>query len=298
MKELHLERKEIDIDLFKQRTALLSDVSTLIKEDTIIYHNGVPVILYKNLDIDTSALRWAVKTIPYEKTERSRGLKTQSRIFGYAPRVPHRKNYCTVTSLAEKHPKQHLTITNFATQLVDYYKEYFPDTFKMHEEIVNESVLKDWTISGTPFTSGIVNKNNQLKYHFDSGNFKDVLSNMIVFKKGTSGGFLVVPEFDIALEVSDKSLSIFNGQDILHGVSPIEYDDVDGYRYSVVYYSLQQFWKCEPVDDEIARIRKTKTEIEQKRLDPEHLEYLKSIRDGMIEGQERRVAKRKKDNHE
>ena len=107
-----------------------------------------------------------------------------------------------------------------------------------------------------------MNKNNPLKYHLDSGNFKGVLSNMIVFKKGTSGGHLVIPQLDLALEVVDNSLTIFNGQEILHGVSPIEYDETDGYRYSVVYYSLEQMWKCDPIDDEIVRIRQMKTERE------------------------------------
>ena len=80
---------------------------------------------------------------------------------------------------------------------------------------------------------------------------------------------------DIALEVEDNTLTIFNGQDILHGVSTIEYNNEHAYRYSVVYYSLEQMWKCEPLGQEIDRIRKVKTEREKKRLDPDHLESLK-----------------------
>ena len=47
---------------------------------------------------------------------------------------------------------------------------------------------------------------------------------MVVFKRDVAGGYLVIPEFDIALEVADNTLSIFNGQEILHGVSTIEYE--------------------------------------------------------------------------
>ena len=147
--------------------------------------------------------------------------------------------------------------------------------------------MQDWTIGGSPFTSGIVNKNNQLKYHYDAGNFKGVLSNMVVFKKDVDGGHLVIPELDIVLEVEDNTLTIFNGQDILHGVSTIEYENEHAYRYSVVYYSLEQMWKCEPFGEEIKRIRKVKTEREKKRLDPEHLESLKKRKDELKEASDK-----------
>lgn len=283
MKELHLERNEIDVAKFKKRTAKRSDVSRVIKEDVIIYCDNEPVILYKKLNTDTSALRWAVKNIGYSTGKRSRGLVSTSAIFGYSPRIAMRHDYCTVTAMAINEKKQHYVITQFAKELVGYYKEHFPERYEFHTKLVEERVMKDWTIGGSPFTSGIVNKNNQLKYHYDAGNFKGVLSNMVVFKKDVSGGYLVIPEFDLALEVADETVTIFNGQDILHGVSTIEYDNEHAYRYSAVYYSLEQMWKCEPLDDEIARIRKVKTEREHKRLDEEHLDTLR-IRKEELEG--------------
>jgi hypothetical protein len=275
MKRIDLERKPIDKDKFRKRTALLSDVSTTIKEDCIIYVNNEPVVFYKKLETDTSALRWAVKNQKYSTGKRSRGLESTSNIFGYSPRIAMRHDYCTVTAMAKNYPKQHYIITNFVSELVDYYKEYFPQQYEHHTETVKERVMSDWTIGASPFTSGIVNKNNQLKYHYDAGNFKGVLSNMVVFKSDIIGGHLVIPELDIALEVADNTLTIFNGQDILHGVSDIQYKNNSSYRYSVVYYSLEQMWKCEPLDGEIKRIRKVKTEREKKRLDPVHMDSLK-----------------------
>jgi len=296
MKRLDLKRKEIDIDKFKKRTALRSDVSKIIKEDVIIYVDDQPTVLYKKLDTDTSALRWAVKNIQYGTGKRSRGLVSTSAIFGYSPRVAMRHDYCTVTAMAINHKKQHHVITNFAKELVGYYKEYFPERYEFHTKTVEERVMQDWTIGGSPFTSGIVNKNNQLKYHFDAGNFRGVLSNMVVFKKDVAGGYLVIPELDIALEVADNTLTVFNGQEILHGVSTIEYENEHAYRYSAVYYSLEQMWKCEPLDDEIARIRKLKTERERKRLDPEHLNSLRKRKEELQENSVKELIKSKKKN--
>lgn len=296
MKRIDIEPIEIDLDKYKKRTAKRSDVSRLIKEDCIIYCNNEPTVLYKKLKTDTSALRWAVKNIKYSKGKRSRGLVSQSSIFGYSPRVAMRHDYCTTTAMALNEKKQHHIITNFAKELTDMYSEFFPDQFKYHNDLVQEKVMKDWTIGGSPFTSGIVNKNNALKYHFDSGNFKGVLSNMVVFKKDVDGGYLVIPSLDVALEVEDNTLSIFNGQDILHGVSSIEYKNEFAYRYSIVYYSLEQMWKCEPLDDEIARIRKVKTEREKKRLDPEHLESLKKRKKELEEHSQKEFIANKKAN--
>jgi hypothetical protein len=274
MIRLDLERLPVDKGKFKKRTALRSDVTNLIKEDCIIYVDNVPVVLYKKLQTDTSALRWAVKSQKYSTGKRSRGLESTSAIFGFSPRVAMRHDYCTVTSMAHNYPKQHHVITDFAKELVGYYREHFPEQYEYHNAVVEERVMQDWKIGGSPFTSGIVNRNNQLKYHFDAGNFKSVLSNMVVFKKDIEGGHLIIPEFDLALEVEDNTITIFNGQDILHGVSSIEYKNDSAYRYSLVYYSLEQMWKCEPLGEEIKRIRKVKTEREKKRLDPDHLASL------------------------
>lgn len=266
---------DIDVEKFKKRSAFIEDVETIIKEDTIIYVAGQPVILYASLNhLDTSGLRWAVKNQKYGTGTRSRGLQTQSSIFGYSPRLAMRHDYCRLSAMANEYPKQHYVISNFVNQIVGFYEEYFPEIYEKHKKVLEEKVLDEYKIGNTPFTSGIVNKNNWLKYHFDAGNFKGVLSNMVVFKKGTSGGHLCIPSLNIALEVDDNTLTIFNGQDILHGVSEIHYDDKDGYRYSIVYYSLEQMWKCDPVDDEIVRIQKVKTEREIKRTDPEHLAKL------------------------
>jgi hypothetical protein len=165
-------------------------------------------------------------------------------------------------------------ISGFAKTLMTYYQKYFPEKYEEHLDLVDQKVMTDWKIGDTPFTSGIVNKNNPLKYHYDSGNFKGMLSNMVVLKSDIDGGHLVIPELDLALEVADQTLTIFNGQDILHGVSPINYKNDHAYRYSVVYYSLEQMWKCQTLGEELNRIRKIKTRREEQRLDPEHIEAL------------------------
>lgn len=281
MKIIEIVPAKLDVSTFKKRTALDSDAEHLINYDCLITENGVPRILYVKLNNDTDALRWAVKSIKYSNGVRARGLKSQSAIFGYKPKVPMRQDFCSSTSMINNFPKQHYFITEYAKKLTKYYKEYFPDIFQIHEDIVKEKILDQWTIKDTPFTSGIVNKDNPLKYHHDTGNFKGVLSNMVAFKKGMQGGRLIFPEYNIKLEIDDNTLSVFDGQSILHGVSNFEKDNDEAYRYTIVYYSLEQMWKCDTVNEEVNRIRKVKKEREFKRLDPEHLKYLQNLKNGL-----------------
>jgi hypothetical protein len=278
MQVIEIQPKEIDIASFKKRTALDSDAEHLIKEDTVITTNGVPVIMYCKIKENLDALRWSVCSIPYSKSDRTGGLVTQSAIFGYKPKISMRSDFCSATAMARTYPKQHYVITEFAKNLTNYYNEHFPEVFSKHTEIVEHKVKKDWVIDGSPFTSGIVNKDNPLKYHFDAGNFKGVLSNMVAFKKNIIGGRLIIPAYNIKLEIQDGSLSVFDGQSILHGVSPFEKTNEDAYRYTIVYYTLEQMWKCETITDELIRIRKKKKEREFNRLNPEHMEKLKEIK--------------------
>jgi len=274
MKILEIKPKQVELSQFKKRTALDSDAVQLINYDCLITENGIPRILYVKLKNDTDALRWAVKNIKYTTGVRSRGLKSQSAIFGYRPKVTMRQDFCSSTSMINNFPKQHYFITEYAKKLTEYYRQYFPEIFEIHENIVKEKILGEWMIDGTPFTSGIVNKDNPLKYHHDAGNFKGVLSNMVAFKKGMKGGRLVFPEYNIKLEIDDNTLSVFDGQSILHGVTNFEKENEEAYRYTIVYYSLEQMWRCDSVNEELNRIRKKKKEREFKRLDPEHLKTL------------------------
>lgn len=269
MKILEIQQKKVDFKKFKMRSALETDCEQLVDYDCLVTVDGSPRILYCKIHPNlTTSLRWAVKNIEYEENIRTGGLKTRSAIFGFAPRVTMRKDFCSATAMSRNFPKQHYVICRFATELIKVYEKYFPETLKRHYDLVGDKVKQEWKLENTPFTSGIVNKNNPLKYHHDAGNFKNVLSNMIVLKRGVSGGRLACPEFNLKFECDDNYVVIFDGAQILHGVTPIikPEGEENCYRYSVVYYSLEQMWNCENINDEVKRIRKVKKEREFKRI--------------------------------
>lgn len=265
MKTLEIDRKEIDIETLRKREAVPQDCGRFIDEPVKVYEKGQLKIVYANLDSPMPKLVDALKAIPYEKNYRSGGLPTISRIFGYSPRSTLRKDFCATTSLAQEFPKQHAEICKGAAVVGKLYGQFNPELYKTHKEISDGKVRPEWRLEESPFTSGIANKDNQLRYHFDSGNFANVWSAMLVFKNQITGGHLSVPEYDLCFELKDHSALMFDGQGLLHGVTPFKKLTPEAYRFTIVYYSLRQMWNCLSPTDELVRIRKIKTEREFRR---------------------------------
>ena len=224
---------------------------------------GNPLIVYLEMDENLDPLAKALRGVRYEKSGRTGGLPTISRVFGYQPRVTIRRDFCAPASLNTEAPDTYRLIKHAAQSAARKYEQFNPATYQRH--LVRAREVEAYRIPGTPFTSGIINKNNQLRYHFDSGNIKDCWSAMFVFKKEITGGFLSCPEYDVGFELRNNSLLLFDGQSILHGVTEFKLLTPNAYRISIVYYSLAGMWRCLSPEGELARIRKVKTEREKRR---------------------------------
>lgn len=269
MKTITLSKNEDFIPKdYIRRSAVESDYKTLIDYSCMMLDKdtGELIGMYLIMPKTPTKLLQALLSIKYDKNKRLAGLITHSRIFGYKPREKIRNDFCTATTLAKENPVNHQIICDFAKELTKYYKKYCGEIFTYHLSIAEEKILPQWKIKGTPFSSGIVNKNNALHYHHDSGNFKNVYSNMVAFKSNVKGGHLAIPEYGIGLEIANNSIVLFDGQKILHGVTPIKLMSKNAYRLSIVYYTLQQMWNCGPLTEELLRIKQVRTVLEKKRL--------------------------------
>lgn len=269
MKEITLTKRKIDVDAYRKRGAAEGEIALLIREPTIITdaETGMVVAIYGMLPPEATELRNALKAVKFVPNMRTGGLKTTSRIFGAMPRIAIRSDFCRQASLSRDAPSVTTMLQKWGTWCEDFYELYAKDRYNTHRELVGK-VLPEFRLGDSVFTSGIVNKNNPLKYHFDSGNFPHVFSCMLGFKENMLGGYLNFPEYDCALEIKDLSISMFDGQSILHGVTPMQKLSTDATRFTCVFYSLKGMWKCEPLGAELERIRRVKTERERKRLTP------------------------------
>lgn len=269
MKTVKLSKRKIDYKSFVQKKATEQDCGVLIREESIFVDSstGQFLGLYckpKDQDMFFEKLRKTCQSTKYQKSTRTGGLISTSRIFGFNPRNARRKNFCSVASLGYEQKKEHQAYLEGGKIASKLYQQYNPELHQSHAGLCDEKVLPEFKIKETPFTSGIVNDNNPLCYHFDAGNFHNVWSAMIVLKQGIKNGHLSMPEYGVKCEVADKSIFFFDGQSILHGVTPIIKTNAWAKRYSIVYYSLREMWKCLPMTEEIARIRNLRTKMEAK----------------------------------
>ena len=263
IERIEVERRSIDLADFKKRSAVEGDYDRLIKNDCALYQDGKLILLYITPDESLEELRAVCNRVPYATTTRTNGMVSTSRVFGFEPRNAIRKDFCSTTALANDNPEEHGYLMESGKLMAKYYQAYNPDLYAEHDDLSEQNLDRQYRIEGMPYTSGIVNKNNPLKYHFDTGNYKNVWSGMITLKDGIEGGHLALPEFGLGVELKDNTFFMFDGQGILHGVTPIKRKRPDATRYTIVYYSLSRMWQCQTIDDELIRIRKLRTERER-----------------------------------
>jgi len=259
MESLYVRRRSIDTKKYAKREARENDAQILINRPTRIYDGSRLVAVFEkpftSPDIPQKILN-SLKSISYATNTRTGGLSTNSRIFGYAPRnARRRKNFCGPARLNEDNPKFYKTVIHtLANYSAQFYGLYFPQEYLKHRQM-SQKVQRRYRIGGGIFTSGIINHNNILKYHHDNGNFKNVLSAMWVFRDGElTGGHQGWQEDKVKFKFFNGSLIFFDGQKIIHGVTPM---DGKGNRFSIVFYSLAAMWHCRTLDEELENARRT-----------------------------------------
>lgn len=248
-----------------KRTALEEDCTTTISDECIcVDEDGKYLIGMFKIPGGIKEIHSALKKIRFLTNTRTGGMLSTSRIFGFSPRIELRQDYCTRTSLDRQFPRESEVIQDFALKLEEFYREFSGKTYEEHRE-KTDKVLPDYKMKGTVFTSGIINKNNPLPYHKDRGNFENCYSCMIMCRDGILGGKLSCPEYGVKFDIPDGYMIMFDGQKLIHGVTPIVKLKDNAYRYTLVYYSLKGFWKCLTEEEELKRVRNKKTELYLKR---------------------------------
>jgi hypothetical protein len=196
-----------------------------------------------------------LRRLDIRRSNRLGGLLSRSRTFGYHPRNRIRYNFCGPASLAADDAEAHAQIMRSAEVAARAYAAVNPALYARHVALA-QAVRRAWRLEGTPFTSGIVNRDNPLAYHYDAGNFRGVWSAMLGFRRDVTGGALAAPAYDVGFAIADRSLLLFDGQSLLHGITPFRRTSPRGYRITVVYYSLDEMWRCLPPGEEAKRPRR------------------------------------------
>lgn len=139
----------------------------------------------------------------------------------------------------------------------------------------------------TVFTTITVNKTFRTAAHRDAGDFSNGLSNLLVLSNNGnySGGYLILPEVRVAVNVRPGDLLLVNNHEYIHGNTPIELHDETAERISLVCYLREKMLELGTKEYEDHRYNY----VESRRKNSEHplQRYLwNGISEGMWEEQE------------
>jgi hypothetical protein len=169
------------------------------------------------------------------------GINNANVTFGTTPPVPLRRRYgASPSSFDQKYPSAAIALDSLAVACAQYFKENLPDRWEEHNALEGiAGTDKGWMFGqgAAPWTSGIINNSAALPYHYDSGNVPGSWSAMVVLRERMDGGHLHMPDVNSWLTCEDLSITIFNGREHLHGVTPLLPQDSRSYRFSIVFYA-------------------------------------------------------------
>jgi hypothetical protein len=76
------------------------------------------------------------------------------------------------------------------------YKDELPELWQEQYDFM-KNVSKDFKFSNSVYSTLTVNRNKRTTYHYDAGDFRGGMGNLIVLEGGEGGG-LVLPRYRIA----------------------------------------------------------------------------------------------------
>jgi len=169
-------------------------------------------------------------------SETTYGSPVHSGIAGWYDRYP-RIPYGRATSYTRDKRDQFEMAYPFLQSLADGFKELLPWRYNNQMEAANR-IDPRFRVPGTPFTTLTVNKTFRTAAHFDAGDYAMGLSNLLVLSNNGNykGGYLVAPEYRIAVNVRPGDLLLINNHEVMHGNTPIELLDDTAERISLVCY--------------------------------------------------------------
>jgi hypothetical protein len=200
-------------------------------------------------------------------TGRLNGMAVTHRTFGYQPPVPMRRRYgCSRSQFNSEYPEAMDQITQFCRVAEHVFRTHASEVHDHTARKVRDVIPPAWLIAGTPWSSGIINNTAALPYHKDQANVTTSWSAMLVCRRHMEGGMLHLADYDTYFAVPHGSITIFDGQSVVHGVTGLRVVHPGGFRYSLVTYAKVGMRKCCPDPaDEGRRAALDATEAEDRR---------------------------------
>jgi hypothetical protein len=208
--------------------------------------------------------------------------------FDRYPRIP----YGRATSYTEHNRETYEKCYPFMRKLSKCFSELLPQRYGVQKSCADK-IDPRFRVAGedTPFTTITVNKNFRTAAHRDAGDLHEGFSNLTVVakEKDWEGGYLVLPEFRVAINIRPGDLLLINNHAGIHGNTELlppegkTLEDME--RISLVCYFREKMQELGSWEYERARF----DFVESRRKNEEHPEWHKlwnGVSAGMWESQE------------
>ena len=185
--------------------------------------------------------------------------------FDRYPRIP----FGRATSYTRDEPEKFALSFPFLQSLDRGFKELLPWRWG-NQRAAADKLDPRFLVPETVFTTITVNKTFRTACHRDAGDLDSGLSNLLVVGKGNyTGGYLVFPEYRIAVNVRPGDLLLVNNHEIIHANTEIVLDTPDAERISLVCYFREAMLDLGPWEYEQTR----EQYVIDRRMNHEHKFY-------------------------
>jgi len=183
--------------------------------------------------------------------------------FDRYPRIP----YGRATSYTQNHFDKFKLSFPFLQTLDNGFKELLPIRHAA-QRAAADKIDPAFLVPGTVFTTVTVNKTFRTASHRDAGDFSDGLSNLLVLSNNGnySGGYLILPEVRIAINIRPGDLLLVNNHEYIHCNTPMVMHDEEAERISLVCYLREKMLELGSKDYEEHRFQF----VEFRRKNKEH----------------------------
>ena len=185
--------------------------------------------------------------------------------FDRYPRIP----FGRATSYTRDEPEKFALSFPFLQSLDRGFKELLPWRWG-NQRAAADKLDPRFLVPETVFTTITVNKTFRTACHRDAGDLDSGLSNLLVVGKGNyTGGYLVFPEYRMAVNVRPGDLLLVNNHEIIHANTEIVLDTPDAERISLVCYFREAMLDLGPWEYEQTR----EQYVIDRRMNHEHKFY-------------------------
>ncbi len=201
--------------------------------------------------------------------------------FDRYPRIP----FGRATSYTRDYFDKFKMSYPFLQRLSKAFEEMMPMRYRNQMEAASK-IDPAFLVPETPFTTVTVNKTFRTAAHYDAGDLTSGLSNLLTLSNDGryTGGYLIAPEYRVAVNVRPGDLLLINNHEVMHGNTPIVCEE-GSERISLVVYFREKMLELGTKEYEDTRYNFVETRRKNKEH-PEQRALWNGVSAGMWESDE------------